>query len=198
MNIEYEATYSNINKEEMRSRLQVLGAKLVKPEFLQKRVVFNLPKGHEGEHTFIRVRDEQDKITMSYKEVFSSGHIEDQKEICLTVDNFQEAVLFLRTIGCQEKSYQETKRELWNLNGVEITIDEWPFLEPVIEIEGKNEAEVQSVCEQLGFDYSQAHFGSISKQYVDKYHISYEIINQKMPRLTFEDENPFLSYPNSR
>ena len=192
MNIEYEATYANIDKEEMRQRLKSSGASLVKPEFLQKRVVFNLPAGHEHQNAFVRVRDEQDKITMSYKCVPNSGKIEDQKEICLQVDDFQEAVSFLKAIGCRDKSYQETKRELWCLDGAEITIDEWPYLEPVIEIEGQSEETVKKVCERLGFDYSEAHFGSISKQYVDKYHIDYEVINQKTARLTFEDKNPFL------
>ncbi|HLM84136.1 MAG TPA: hypothetical protein VK254_02930 [Candidatus Bathyarchaeia archaeon] len=47
MNIEYEATFENTDKEEMRERLKKAGAKLVRPEFLSRRVTLNLPKGHE-------------------------------------------------------------------------------------------------------------------------------------------------------
>ena len=47
MEIEYEATFSEIDKEEIRTMLKKVGARLVKNEFMQKRVVFNLPKGHE-------------------------------------------------------------------------------------------------------------------------------------------------------
>lgn len=36
MQIEYEATFININKDEIRARLKKVGATLVKPEFLQK------------------------------------------------------------------------------------------------------------------------------------------------------------------
>ena len=43
MDIEYEATFVNINKDEIRKRLKNSGAKLIKPEFLQKRVVFYTP-----------------------------------------------------------------------------------------------------------------------------------------------------------
>ena len=40
MQIEYEATFSQIDKREIKSRLSSAGAILVKPEFLQRRVVF--------------------------------------------------------------------------------------------------------------------------------------------------------------
>jgi len=47
MEIEYEATYLNIDKDEVRARLKSAGAKLIKPEFLQRRYVWHFPKGHE-------------------------------------------------------------------------------------------------------------------------------------------------------
>ncbi len=67
MEIEYEATFTNISKEVIRQKLQDAGATLVKPEFLQKRSVFKLPTGHEIKGGWLRVRDEGDKITMSLK-----------------------------------------------------------------------------------------------------------------------------------
>jgi len=160
MDIEYEATFLNVNKDEIRSRLKKIGAKLVRLEFLQKRVVFNLPQGHEIKGGWLRVRDEGNKITMSLK-VIDGESIENQKEICLQVDSFEQAEMLLVTIGCERKAFQENKRELWKLNGVEITIDEWPFLEPFVEVEGSGEEDVKKISEQLGFDYSQAFFGSV-------------------------------------
>jgi len=47
MEIEYEATFPDIKKEEVRGRLTKARAKLIRSEFLQKRVVFKLPEGHE-------------------------------------------------------------------------------------------------------------------------------------------------------
>jgi hypothetical protein len=36
----------------------------------------------------------------------------------------------------REKSYQETYREVWEMNNeIEIMIDEWPGMSPFIEIE---------------------------------------------------------------
>ncbi|KKP82100.1 MAG: hypothetical protein UR83_C0058G0013 [Candidatus Moranbacteria bacterium GW2011_GWF2_35_54] len=155
MKIEFEATFTDINKDEIRDRLKKSGAVLTREEFLQKRVTFNFPVGHENKNGWLRVRDEGDKITMIIK-IIDGEKIENQKEIGLTVDDFSEAVEFLETIGCRKKSYQETKRELWILDGVEVTIDEWPFLEPLVEVEGKSEEAVKNVSEKLGFDYQSA------------------------------------------
>ncbi len=138
METEYEATFLDIDKNTIRGKLKDIGAKLIRTEYLQKVVVFNLPKGSEKRYTWIRVRDENDKITMSlkaFKGKVSASKIEDQKEICLEVNDFGKAVEFLEMTGCQKKAYQENKREEWEYEGCEISIDEWPFLEPFVEIE---------------------------------------------------------------
>lgn len=191
--IEYEATFTNIDKDDIRSRLKNAGAILVKPEFLMKRVVFELPAGHEINGGWLRVRDEEDKVTMSLK-VVNGNRIEDQKEICLTIDNFQTGVQFLEIIGADQKAYQESKRELWHLDGVEVTIDEWPYLEPYVEVEGKSEEEVKKVSTKLDFDYSQAIFGAVDVLYNKKYGTSTEYINHNIKRITFDDPNPFINF----
>ncbi len=190
METEYEATFENINKDEIREKLKKVGGILLRPEYLQKRIPFDLPNGFGGKNKFARVRDEGDKITMSVKE-FLGDKIEDQKEICIVVDNFDNAVLFLEKIGCKRKSYQESKRELWKLDDVEIMIDEWPFLEPFLEIEGKSEESVKNVSEKLGFDYSIALFSAASMLYQKKYNIPETEINIE-PLIIFDMENPFI------
>ena len=153
MQIEYEATFQNIDKDEVRNKLVKAGAKLVKPETLYKRETFK--SKIDPINAWMRVRDEGDKITMSHK-ISTGDKIDDQKEICLTVDNFENAVDFLDSLGYEKKTFQETKREIWNLEGVEITIDEWPFLEPFVEVEGESEKVVKIASEKIGFDYSTA------------------------------------------
>jgi len=191
MYTEFEATFTNINKDGIRARLSKVGAKLVKKEFLQKRTVFNLPKGHEIKGGWLRVRDEGDKITMSLK-VVDGDKIENQKETQLVIDNFDSAVNILESIGCINKAYQETKRELWKLDDVEITIDEWPFLEPFVEIEGKSEEEVKNVASKLGFDYSKAKFCSVDTLYSEKYGFPEDHFNNHSPKVVFDMENPFI------
>ena len=50
MNNEIEAQFLDINKDEVRKKLTEIGAKLVKPEVLMRRFVFDT-----GPHSFARV-----------------------------------------------------------------------------------------------------------------------------------------------
>jgi adenylate cyclase, class 2 len=191
MKVEYEATFTKINKDEIRKTLPAVGAKLEKAEFLQRRTVFHLPAGNAIKGGWVRVRDEGDKITMSVK-VVDGADIKNQKESCLIVDNLEEAEIFLQTIGCLRKSYQETKRELWVIDGIEVTIDTWPFLETFIEVEGKSEEDVKSVSIKIGMDWAEAKFCAVDALYAEKYGISVDQINNQTPEIIFEMENPFL------
>jgi len=190
MEIEYEATFANINKDQVREKLKQAGAKLMKPEIVMKRVVLWMPKGHEIEGGWLRVRDEGDKITMTFK-VVDGNEIHNQKEINLTIDNFNNGVAFLESVGAKRKSYQETKREIWMIGNVEVMIDEWPYLEPFVEVEGKSEEEVQKVSEKLGFDYAQAKFCAVDTLYYEKYKVTKDYIDNNIAKITFEMENPF-------
>lgn len=193
MKIEYEATFESVDKNEMRERLKYAGAKLDRPEFLSRRCTFSIPGRQNGINSWIRLRDNGKKITQTLK-IVSTGKIENQKELEIKVGNFEDTAEFFERIGCRKKSYQETKREKWILDGAEVTIDEWPFLEPFIEVEGKNEKEVKKVSEKLGFDWNKALFCAIGHLYYRKYDISEYFFNNKIPKITFEMKNPFLKY----
>lgn len=184
MHIEFEATFLQIDKEEICQRLKNAGAELVYPEFLMKRTVFNPPVQIDG--AWMRVRQEADKITMSLK-VVSGNKIEDQKEVMLEVNDFDEAVLFLNSIGAQQKAYQETKRELWRLGEVECTIDTWPGLYPFLEVEGATEEAVQQAVAQLGLSYADAKFCEVSFIYEHELGIPAQIMKDDMPIITFEN-----------
>ena len=189
MEIEYEAKFLNINKDDMRRRLADAGAKLEKPEFLQKRIPFDLPGDRKSKDAWVRVRDEAGRVTLSLK-IVDGDRIEDQREIMVAVDNFDNAVALLDAIGCERKSYQETKRELWRLGDVEIMIDEWPFLAPFIEVEGPSESAVRSVAEKLGLRWEDAVFGAVGKLYFMKYGVYPDTVNH-IKKIVFDMENPF-------
>jgi adenylate cyclase class 2 len=190
MNIEYEATFSKIDKDQMRKKLKTVGAKLMRPEFMMKRYCFSTPKFIHQE-AWVRVRDEGDKITMALK-IMEGKKITDQKEIELVIDDFQKGYEFLKALQAEQKAYQETLREIWHLDNCELTIDTWPGLLPVLEIEGSNEESVRSVSEKLGFNWQEAIFFSIDEIYERELGIPREIINTQTPEITFE--NPPTRY----
>ena len=179
----------NINKDDIRRRLATAGATLERPEFLQKRIPFDLPGDRKSKDAWVRVRDEEGRVTLSLK-IVDGDRIEDQREIMLTVDNFDNAVALLDAIGCTRKSYQETKRELWRVGDVEVMIDEWPFLEPFIEVEGPSESIVRGIAEKLGFRWEDAVFGAVGKLYFMKYGVYPDTVNH-IKKIVFDMENPF-------
>ena len=129
MKNEIEAKFLDIDMKDMRSRLTELGAKSVKPETLMRRVVF-----YTGEHSFARVRDEGDKIVMTYKNVSNDRSIMGTKEVNIEVNSYDDAILFLKGCGLEMKAKQETKREIWQFGKVEICIDTWPWIPTFMEI----------------------------------------------------------------
>lgn len=188
METEYEAKFLDIEPNRVRDMLKDAGATLERPEFLQRRWIIELPEATRQKGVWLRVRDEGDKITLTWKSQLGEK-IEDQKEIELIIDDFDNAVELLEKMGCTPESYQETRRELWLLDNVEITIDTWPFYGSFVEVEGTSEEIVQAVATKIGFDWSKALFCGVSKLYQMKFGDDVHI--RKMPKLTFEMQNPF-------
>src|SRR5690349_12710496 len=156
METEIEAKFINVASEEMRAKLKVLGAQLSQAECVMRRRNYDFPDGSlEHIYAWVRIRDEGNKVTMSYKRNNDDG-LHGTVEVNVGVDNFDAASAFLETIGMMQKSYQETKRESWLLDGVEVTIDTWPWIPSFVELEGKSEEAVKSVVTKLGFDWSKA------------------------------------------
>ncbi len=196
---EFEATFvlGGRSVDEIRELLSSKGAILVRPEYTQYRIVFHPPESCIVKNAFVRVRKEGESvITMSLK-VFGEGNrISDQKEIELGVSSFEDAKNFLVALGATVKAEQETRRELWTLDGADITIDTWPFLDPFIEVEGPDEHVVRSVSEKLGMTWENALFDGVAAQYEAKYGIPASVVNNETPRIVFDMENPFVKKDN--
>ena len=186
MNNEIEAQFIDINKDEVRAKLKELGAVCVKPEVLMRRTVF-----YTGEHSFARVRDEgAGKIVMTYKNVSDEHSILGTKEVNLVIDNYEDGILFLKGVGLKAKAEQETYREIWNLGNTGICIDTWPWIPSFIEIEAPTEQEVWDMANRLGFDKSEAMFGSVDAKYNHYFGVDEDVINNGTPRILFNMTPP--------
>ena len=107
MKTEFEATFANVDHNELRGQLQKLGANLVQKEFLQVRSNFHLP--NQNPNAFARVRKEYNKTTLTLKIFQEIDSIERQKEVELEVDSFEQAILFLENTGFQQKTFKKPK-----------------------------------------------------------------------------------------
>lgn len=169
MKTEIEVKFLDISIDVVRARLTELDAQLEQQMRLMRRVAIHgeFTKVNDG-NSFLRVRDEGDKVTMTYKQ-FDSLSLHGAKEIETTVGSFEDTAALLEKVGLSAHTYQETRRETWLIHGVEIMIDEWPWLAPYIEIEGQSEEAVRDVAAQLGFDWSDAKFGDVMVAYRHQY-----------------------------
>lgn len=175
-----EATFITIDKTKVRKKLESLDAKLIQPESRMRRVVFAV-----DDHSFIRVRDENRRITISYKRL-DSKTLSGMKETCLEVNNYDNAIQFIKDCGFRPKAEQESLREEWELGYVEITIDTWPWLPSYVEIEGPSEVEVKNISEKLGFDFQNAIFGAVDRVYRIYYDVTATDINE-CPEIKFTE-----------
>ncbi len=161
MKTEIEVKFLNINIDAMRQKLRDAGAEIEQP---MRRVLIEEPH-HKAERSFIRIRDEGDKVTITYKRREGEDSLTSAKEIETTVGDFDTMVELFTTAGWSYTTYQESKRETWRYKDVEVVIDEWPWVDPYIEIEGDSEEAVKNAAKQLGFDWSEAVFGSVDVIY---------------------------------
>jgi adenylate cyclase class 2 len=197
MQTEIEAKWLNIDIPEMRKRLIAAGATLEIPERLMVRSVFD----HEDKRLekiggWVRVRDEGNKVTLSYKQL-NNRTLHGTKEVTLIVDDFDNTCTFLTSIGLVENSFQETKRESWKLGDTEIELDTWPWIPSFIEIEAKDEAPLRETAEVLGLDFAHALHGSVETAYQAVYDVSEEEIDN-WPEIRFSEIPDWLESKRKR
>jgi adenylate cyclase class 2 len=184
MQTEIEAKWLSIDITEMRKNLITAGAILKAPERLMVRSVFDYAdKRLEKIGGWVRVRDEGDKVTLSYKQL-KDRTLYGTKEITVTVDDFKNTCAFLTSIGLVQYSFQETKRESWKINDTEIELDTWPWIPSFIEIEAKDEGSLRETAKLLGLDFAHAMHGSVETAYQAVYDVSEEEIDN-WPEIRF-------------
>lgn len=184
MQTEIEATFTGIERDDIRAKLRELGAICAHPDRMMKRKVFDYPDLRlEKIGAWARVRDEGDKVTMSYKRLVERT-LTGVQEVNLVLDDFEQGCEFLKALGLVQESFQETRRESWELDDVQIEIDEWPWIPPFVEIEGPNEEAVKAVAAKLGFDWSAALHGSVENIYQQHYDVT-EAEVDAWPEITF-------------
>lgn len=194
MKSEIEAKFLNVNHDDLRAKLAELGATLDHPVRTMRRVVIHTPAMTE-KNAFVRIRDEGSRTTITYKQ-FDEDSIDGAKEYEVEVSDFDTAVGLFTAAGLEHDTFQESRRENWRLDDAEVMLDEWPWLEPYIEIEGSTEESVRTLATKLGFDWSDAVFGGVANAYRVQYpHIGEQgitEINQNWSVIKFSEPKPDL------
>ncbi len=171
MPLEYEYSFYDFDKKDILTKIKSLNFKH-KGTFLFKVQTFyhplNLP------NTYIRVRDEGHRITMTHK--FQNKDFEDETEII--INDFNSAVKLLENVGCKKKYYYEKIREIWTNKDIEVVFDTNPGTIIRMEVEAKSKKDLNTIIKSLGLS-------STSHDHSNKYLELFGLIIPKDIDLTF-------------
>lgn len=192
MKAEIEAKFLNVSFDDVRSKLSELGAVCEQPMRTMRRVAIDNDYMRTGKDSFLRIRDEGHRITLTYKQ-FDELSVTGAKEIEVEVSDFEATVALFEQAGLPAHTYQETKRENWRLGDVEIMLDEWPWAKPYIEVEASSEQSLKDTAALLGFEWEQAIFGDVMAVYRAEYpHLKHGDTVATVPVVRFGEPIPGL------
>lgn len=147
MPIEHEAKILDIDPDTIDRHILDKGGQKLGERFM-RRYVYDITPGVDGK--WIRLRDDGKRTTLAVKEITSDA-IDGTHEVEVSVDDFAATNALLEMMGFTAKSYQETKRTSYTLDGAELELDTWPRIPPYLEIEAATKADVVRVAELLGY-----------------------------------------------
>jgi len=146
MKTEYECRILDVDVNSLKKKLSKIGAIKVADRDMRRFTYDIDPKLH----SWIRLRDDGKKITLTYKQI-DSDTISGTKELEFEVEDFNKANEFIKLLGFKPNAYQENKRTTYTIENVAIDIDSWPKIPTYAEIEGNSEKEVVRIVKLLGY-----------------------------------------------
>lgn len=133
-----------------KERLERLGAQLREPRLHEINLRFDTPEGKLG-HLSQVLRLRQDTAArVTFKgpgEALNGVYV--RKEIEFSVSDYQAAHSLLEALGFQVSLMYEKYRTTYDLEGLQVTLDELPFGD-FTEIEGPEAAGIRLAAEKLG------------------------------------------------
>jgi adenylate cyclase class 2 len=152
-NQEQEVKYYLGDLPSLEARLKSLRAKLIQARTHETNLRFDLPDGSLTQ-TYQVLRLRQDSAArMTYKgpSRYDQG-VRVRQEIEFRVSDFEAARALFEALGYQVSMMYEKYRTTYELDGVQVTLDEMPYGN-FAELEGPNPQAIQAANQRLGLDW---------------------------------------------
>ena len=163
MSLEYEYQYYMHDKKKIIPLLKSIGAKK-KGAFLFRVMVFKHPL--DESNSYLRVRDEGHRITMTYK---TNTNKEFPLENEIIINDFDSGCNILLGIGATKLFYYEKIREIWEHNDAEVVFDTAPGRPEIMEIESPTKKQLNKFAIKLELE---PHSDTLVDLYKEAYGIS--------------------------
>lgn len=161
--VEHELKFLEVDPALLVQRIMELGGRQLRPRHKLRRRTFDIPGAPRG--TFVRVRDEGDRVTLTLKQCQPNGDVHELEEC---VESFSVTATLLEQMGMRPATYEENYRETYELEQAVITIDTWPGLSPFIEVEARDAERLAIACGSLSLDMEKGLKGPVDVVYARK------------------------------
>ncbi len=151
---ELEIKMLDIDIENLRKKLESTGAFIIMNALLRSTIFYSVSN---KDQEYIRVRDEDQKVTLTYKQICEGGLATIEHEV--SVNSYEDAIAFLELIGLKKKRMDEKHRIRYKLDNAFIDIDTWPGIPTYVEIEANAEHDIHVVCGKLELDFERRFMG---------------------------------------
>jgi len=154
MHTEIEAKLKVDSLQEIVERLAELGAEFLE-EQLQTDYYFDdvnrtLTKTDKCLRLRRQLTKEQEKVFLTYKGPKEKDQLKKRQEIEIEVGNVDSTRKLLSALGYDQALVVKKKRQIYQLGGCVVALDELPLLGSFVEIEGPDDEKIVSVQRSLG------------------------------------------------
>jgi len=187
---EYEYAFFDFKKNDIISKIKEMNGKH-KGTYLFKVQMFIHPLETPG--TYIRVRDEGFRTTMTYKFKDSKSKFDDEEEV--NINDFDSGVNILLGIGCKKKYYMEKIREIWQVKNTEIIFDTDPGIDDKLEVESKTKTELNKMVKYFGLKLEEKQdrymnlFGIVIPKTID---LKFQNVKKELLKCVKKDKEKFI------
>jgi adenylate cyclase, class 2 len=152
---ETEAKFYMQDLKKIELRLRELKAQLIQPRTHETNLRFdNANSDLRSSFRVLRLRkDDKAHLTFKGPSVEKAGGVLSRQEIEFVVEDFETARQFLEALGFEAVVFYEKFRTTYELNNIQIMLDELPYGE-FVEIEGDNAEAIHNTADLLGINWN--------------------------------------------
>ena len=150
--MEIEVKFYLRHLEDIRKRLIALGGRQKTDRLLEHNIRFDTPDRElAGEKDVLRLRQDS-RTTMTFKHHL--GQVETREEFEIEIDDFEIGRKILDALGYTVTTVYEKYRETYQLDAVQVMLDELPFGH-FVEIEGPSIESIRQMSNRLGLSWER-------------------------------------------
>ncbi|TET99875.1 MAG: class IV adenylate cyclase [Anaerolineales bacterium] len=177
--MEIEVKFYLRHLEVIRKRLIAHGVRLKTDRLLEHNLRFDTP-GQElaSKKHVLRLRQDS-RATLTFKRPL--GQVETREEFEVEIDDFESGRKILEALGYTVTAIYEKYRETYQIDSVQVMLDELPF-GCFVEIEGPSIESIRQLSDQLGLPWERR----VQASYLELFDRIRRPLNLEFEEVTFE------------